>query len=646
MARHFRKFVLLDILSLNLVFFILFFIKKQTVVLTFPYSHLFFIVNASWFIEFIVVNKYVRMDTPFLIDRFYHLFKSSMYVLTLTTLLIVSFHLHGYSRLFVLRLFLAHFFILLGVHTRYYRLVDAKHIFHPLKSHLLDNFDWRKFLQDVFIVPSSFLAVRWFKNDGLQIDPECQQLLVLYTGLWMAFAFWTAKFSKEKAKNIYFELGLEFRVLAYLAVSIAFLIFILGVQEFSRVEMFGPVFFIFVLKSVLIIMKYYYLKKFPHQEDVEAVFDIQSQLRQEELLIPERKFSRATLSVGKYLETKYLKDMPEMYGFLDSFLPLQDIEENESVILDTRNLYNINIQKDLSARLFINLHKVNDVGPVNKYILTVHRKLVAGGYFVGCKSTMSSYRTRFYKKYPRYLANPLYVLDFLIHRVWPKIRGVNAVYYFVFKDRSKIISRAELFGRLTFCGFNVKQSTYIGGSLYFIAQKVKPPSFDTNPSYGPVIKLKRIGLNGKAFDLYKFRTMHPYSEYIQDYVYERNKLDQFGKIKDDFRLTGWGKVMRKYWLDELPQVYNFLRGDISLVGVRALSRHFFQLYPKDVQKLRTRLKPGILPPFYADLPESFDEIVESERKYLQRKLKKPLSTDFVYFFRILKNIVVKRARSH
>ena len=82
-----------------------------------------------------------------------------------------------------------------------------------------------------------------------------------------------------------------------------------------------------------------------------------------------------------------------------------------------------------------------------------------------------------------------------------------------------------------------------------------------------------------------------------------------------------------------------------MVGVRALSEHYFSLYPPDVQELRLKTKPGLLPPFYADMPKTFDEIVESERRYLLQKLEKPFRTDWKYFWKGVWNIVVKRARS-
>lgn len=184
-----------------------------------------------------------------------------------------------------------------------------------------------------------------------------------------------------------------------------------------------------------------------------------------------------------------------------------------------------------------------------------------------------------------------------------------------------------------------------GDCLFYVAQRVKTPSLDRNPSYGPLIRLRRIGYNGEIMHVNKFRTMHPYSEYLQEYIHEQNALDANGKFADDFRLTNWGKLFRRMWIDELPQIVNFFRGDLNLVGVRALSEQYFSLYPQDLQQLRIQFKPGLVPPYYADLPKSFEEIVDSERNYLNQKQTHPFSTDIRYFFAAMYNILVKRVRS-
>ena len=89
--------------------------------------------------------------------------------------------------------------------------------------------------------------------------------------------------------------------------------------------------------------------------------------------------------------------------------------------------------------------------------------------------------------------------------------------------------------------------------------------------------MKRVGKNKELIEVYKFRTMHSYSQYLQDYVYEKNKLDHSGKLTNDFRVNFWGRLFRSAWLDELPMLMNVFKGDMKWVGVRPLTEHFFSL---------------------------------------------------------------------
>lgn len=142
------------------------------------------------------------------------------------------------------------------------------------------------------------------------------------------------------------------------------------------------------------------------------------------------------------------------------------------------------------------------------------------------------------------------------------------------------------------------------------------------------------------------RTMHAYSEYLQQYVFETSSLQEGGKFKDDFRVTTAGKFMRKTWLDELPMLINLLKGDLKLVGVRPLSKHYFSLYTPEMQEFRSKFKPGLIPPFYVDMPKTLEEIQASEYKYLLACEKHPFLTDFKYFWLALYNIIIKKARSN
>ncbi len=97
----------------------------------------------------------------------------------------------------------------------------------------------------------------------------------------------------------------------------------------------------------------------------------------------------------------------------------------------------------------------------------------------------------------------------------------------------------------------------------------------------PVIfKQQRPGLNGKPFYLYKFRTM-------------TDKKDSIGKLlPDEKRLTSFGKFLRRYSIDELPQLFNVVKGDMSFVGPRPLLMEYLPLYTPE-QARRHEVRPGI-----------------------------------------------------
>jgi len=116
-----------------------------------------------------------------------------------------------------------------------------------------------------------------------------------------------------------------------------------------------------------------------------------------------------------------------------------------------------------------------------------------------------------------------------------------------------------------------------------------------------LFKQKRPGLNGKEFTVYKFRTMYPNNEEIlRDYLRKnpeaRREWELYRKLKTyDPRVTPIGRFLRKYSLDELPQFFNVLKGDMSVVGPRPYIYKEFEEYnvPDEVRDKLLSVKPGI-----------------------------------------------------
>ena len=129
--------------------------------------------------------------------------------------------------------------------------------------------------------------------------------------------------------------------------------------------------------------------------------------------------------------------------------------------------------------------------------------------------------------------------------------------------------------------------------FFYIAYRIK------KEDPGPVFFAHtRIGKDGKPFPCYKFRSMVVNSqEMLQKYLVKnpaaREEWERDFKLKDDPRVTPIGKFLRSTSLDELPQIFNVLRGEMSLVGPRPVIQEELDKYYGETAKLYCTVKPGI-----------------------------------------------------
>src|SRR3989344_8329616 len=156
----------------------------------------------------------------------------------------------------------------------------------------------------------------------------------------------------------------------------------------------------------------------------------------------------------------------------------------------------------------------------------------------------------------------------------------------------------------------------------------------------PLYHHKRVGLNGKKFEFWKFRSMVVNADDILFKNKELYKKMRSGKnkVEDDPRITPIGKFIRKYSIDEFPQVLNVLHGDMSFIGPRALRPDEFDEYKKrsreNEAKLKTMItvKPGITGLWQvsgrSDI--NFDQRIDLECSYAK---KKSILLDIVILFK-------------
>lgn len=322
-----------------------------------------------------------------------------------------------------------------------------------------------------------------------------------------------------------------------------------------------------------------------------------------------------------------------------------ELSSSNTLLLRTSDRFNIQTVMDYKYDCIVNLMPLNDIRGINKMFCVVNEKLPDNGRFICCYTPQSVYQQQILDRYPMLLRRVVYYYKIFTKRIVPRLILFNRIYY-KRRQSDRYLSPTEVLGRLAYCGFDIDDEVRIGSQVYVVARRALMPQPQVNKIYGPLIKLQRVGKGGAMINVYKFRTMHPYAEFIQSYVYEKNSLQEGGKIRNDMRVTSYGAFMRRCWLDEFPMFINLLRADMKLVGVRPLSRHYFSLYSSELQELRIRFKPGLLPPFYVDLPETLEQIQASEMRYLKEcEQKGVFVTDFKYFWKIIGNILFKRVRS-
>ena len=382
------------------------------------------------------------------------------------------------------------------------------------------------------------------------------------------------------------------------------------------------------------------------------------QLQYEEEFVPSN-YSEAGVNTGAKLEDEIVgnNDLERIHnttknldvsGFLTWLDEHHDSFDSSTYIVNTDDGNALDTLKGHHPRLIINKLGLTRIRHLNTFLNKANEAVVDGGYLWCHSRTSGLKREIILHSHPGFIGKLIYSFHYLWHRVFARMKYTRWFYMWVTKGKNRSYSRVELLGRMYRAGMEVVDERFHMGEFFIIGQKFRAPIWDDVPSYGPLVKLNRVGYKGEMIGVYKFRTMYPYSEYLQPYLLEHEGLQKGGKFAHDYRVNYWGKILRSSWLDELPMFINILKGQMKLVGVRPLSRQYFSLYTPEMQKLRISVKPGLLPPFYYDAvtPETIEDVQASEKRYIEAYHQRPFATDWRYFWGTVGNIMFKHKRSH
>ncbi|MCK4813085.1 MAG: sugar transferase, partial [Candidatus Marinimicrobia bacterium] len=403
----------------------------------------------------------------------------------------------------------------------------------------LRNKKWVMMFINLLSVFVAFMIVIWIKPASLRIYlPNYYKFLIALL-VWEFLINLITQKNQIKGKTRYRDYIIPIlKFNAFTLVIIAIFVNLFRLFNLSRLIIFGTV----ILSTFFEILFISYIgahRKIARNTDQSGrifgvtPFDEKTPRENDYKLTPIPDLQDEDQSIKDVLKDRLLICGLKLYDFIDKHINLKGIYQKELTVFDTQILFNVEAINVNSKKLFINLHKVNDFKRMNDYLKASNDKIEMGGYIIGCGETIQGVYKKFMDQYSRSIALLFYFIHFIFRRVLPKLPITQEINYIITGGQNRTMSKTEILGRLVYSGFKIIDTTEINNLLYFIAIKVNIPYEEENPSYGPFISLKRIGKNGKIIKIYKFRTMHPYSEYIQDYVFEKSHLAKGGKLKDD-----------------------------------------------------------------------------------------------------------------
>lgn len=501
------------------------------------------------------------------------------------------------------------------------------------------------FLFYILIITISFLIAIWIKPATIKyylphyFYPFCFFLVI---SLFISYFMGKFKVSELPKTSTYIVRILKSNFVILAAISIVMILF----KEY-QVSRFVFLFtFIFMtLLEIIISIFYFSFFRIGTLSDIAPNNQSSNHFQQTEARVQLTEDGHQKIIQGDDSSTSdefFISEFGvDVYNFVSKFI---DFKSQRNGFFSTTTRFNILKIRDNYYDSIINIKKVNNIRRINKFFEAVNAKLPIDGIFIGKVETNHQKSREILQRYKGFGFIALFFF-FIFRRVLPKLKITQKLYFYFTNGKKRALSKAESLGRLASCGFEIIEYEEINNLLYFVGKKIKEPYYDLNPSYGPLFKMRRVGKDGKIIFVYKFRTMHPYAEYLQDYIIKMHGYSEIGKPANDFRLTRWGKFMRRLWLDELPQLINVLKGEMKLVGVRPISQRFLKEYPEDVLQLRLKQKPGCIPPYVALLKQDIKEYIESERIYLIEREKRPHITDVKYFFKAVYNILTNKIRS-
>jgi len=352
---------------------------------------------------------------------------------------------------------------------------------------------------DLFLIGISYLLIIWFKdNPGSYLTQKYLFGLAFFSVIWITVS---VSFKKYFPKHPPWESSTAHIIVINLLIFGIIVIIMYGARslEYSRMVIFGTIGILTILE--VIVNKIYRLviqngngttaspgrkSKEKHLPPAEARIKADHDIRIRNISLSENQ-----------LKKDIIEECGEnAYDFITKNI---DLLEPKNLVVSTSTRFNILYQPDGYLTGIINLKRINDTRYLNKFFETVNEKIPSEGKFIGCAETKNLRKQRLLRKFPSGLNWIYYFFDYIIKRVLPKFNLTRNIYFLLTRGENRVLTRAEILGRLYSCGFVVQNEQFTNGKYFFCMKKTGDPVYPENPTYGALIRFIYKKFKGKFF---------------------------------------------------------------------------------------------------------------------------------------------------
>ena len=327
---------------------------------------------------------------------------------------------------------------------------------------------------DVLAVSLAFFIMIWIKPATKRFYlPNYFLPFLIFLFNWIAISIITRKYSVPE------RLKLARALLHIILVNIiitgvtVILMFIFQSLFYSRLVVIGTV-GIATLIEIFFAFCDYYLCITKPGPDTSKVFETYQRIVDHTYEFPSEEIIPLEFTLEPVPEnirdTIIEESNIDVFNFLSENI---DLNIPNYSLLSTTTRFNVDKLTEKVYLKIVNLKRINDIRFINKFFESVNRKLIDGGFFIGCVETKEQRKTRLLKKYPPILNRIYYFFDYIVKRVFPKFKLTKRIYFFLTRGENRVVSKAETFGRLYSCGFKIVNEREIRGWLYYIARKTR-----------------------------------------------------------------------------------------------------------------------------------------------------------------------------